>query len=239
MMGAPTYDKNKYYRIMDRTQSNYANQLKRLIRSENRSNFILIYYSLFLIISPLTAKFYPNLFDEQWISYSGIILSTVVLIYSIVNSKADYTNRISKIQAALNTVKTLKREVGGLQYSQAIEVSENGTQLNEFERIKKKYDEIVCSTEVRDDLDFFQTIRQLCKRYGLNHMNGKKKTNYDNNSSNDEIEEVLGYIAEINPLLQWFKIIIISLFHIIIYLIPIVILGIGFLVKLFTNLPNI
>lgn len=114
MTEIPRYDRNKYYRIMDRTQSNYANQLTRISRDAKRSDFILIYYSLALIIYSLSVKFYPHLFDETWTSYSSIILSVIVLIYSIINSKARYSERITKIQFALNEVKRLKREVGAL-----------------------------------------------------------------------------------------------------------------------------
>lgn len=43
------YDNNKYFRIMDNTQVNYANMLKRLTRKSKVSSFVLIYYSIFLI----------------------------------------------------------------------------------------------------------------------------------------------------------------------------------------------
>lgn len=105
-MNVPLYNRDKYYRIMDRTQSNYANQLKRISKDAKRSDFILIYYSMALIVYALSAEFYPGLFDSTWTSYSSIILSTIVLIYSIVNSKAGYPERISKIQTALVEQKT-------------------------------------------------------------------------------------------------------------------------------------
>ena len=258
-MVAPTYGKSKYYRIMDRTQSNYANQLKRLSLDERRSNFILIYYSIMLIICSLSVKFYPDFFDVTWISYSNIILSMIVLIFSIVNSKADYTNRIAKIQNALNTVKRLKRELGCLpelveEVSSAsstnsdLPQSENSTpsqqvstplpseitaeNIDKFEHLKKEYDSVVSSTEVRDDLDFFQTIRHLCKRYGLNHLNGNLKKGFADNDENREvIEEIKGYISEINPLVQWAKIIYLAIFHAFLYLVPLIILGLGIYIK--------
>lgn len=114
MAGVPEYNRNKYYRIMDVTQSNYANQWKRLSKDSKRADFILIYYSLAIIVYSLSVKFYPNLFNEIWSSYSGLILSVIVLIYSIINSKAGYPERIAKVQVALNEVKRLKREVGTL-----------------------------------------------------------------------------------------------------------------------------
>lgn len=114
MADIPEYNRDKYYRIMDITQSNYANQWKRLSKDSKRADFILIYYSLAIIVYSLSVKFYPQLFDETWSSYSSLILSVIVLIYSIINSKAGYPERIAKIQIALNEVKRLKREVGAL-----------------------------------------------------------------------------------------------------------------------------
>ena len=63
-MNVPLYNRDKYYRIMDRTQSNYANQLKRISKDAKRSDFILIYYSMALIVYALSAEFYPGLFDS-------------------------------------------------------------------------------------------------------------------------------------------------------------------------------
>lgn len=113
-MDIPKYNRDKYYRIMDLTQSNYANQLKRICRDAKRADFILIYYSISLIIYTLSTALYPNLFDSNWSSFCSIILSVIVLIYSIINSKAGYPKRIECIEDALNKVKSLKREVGGL-----------------------------------------------------------------------------------------------------------------------------
>ena len=47
------YTKDKMYEIMDMTQCNQANMLKRLDRISKFSNFVLIYYSIVLIIYAL------------------------------------------------------------------------------------------------------------------------------------------------------------------------------------------
>lgn len=39
----PKYDKAKWKNIIDTTQSNYANMIKRLDKSQKMSNFVLIY----------------------------------------------------------------------------------------------------------------------------------------------------------------------------------------------------
>ena len=43
-------DKNKMYDIMNTTQSNYSNMLKRLQIRKSFSNFVITYYSITLIV---------------------------------------------------------------------------------------------------------------------------------------------------------------------------------------------
>lgn len=242
-MAVPTYNRNKYYRIMDRTQSNYANLLKRLSKSEKRGNFILIYYSIALIVYPLSVEFYPNKFNATWSSYTSIILSVVVLMYSIINSKAGYSERIAKVSLALNKVKRLKREVGALPHKLPDTLNcpscsngngcecENEKVCKKLEELKQEYDDLVSNIEVRDDLDFYQTICQLCEEYGLNPFSGKVKDaeKYIAKTSGDDgkdkiVEEIRGYISEINPRLQKFNVFIRHCWNAFLYLAPILIL---------------
>lgn len=246
-MSIPSYNKDKYYRIMDRTQSNYANQLKRLSRDKKRADFILIYYSLALIIYALSGKYYPQFFDENWISYSSIVLSVIVLIYSIVNSRSEYSGRISSIQHALNDVKRLKREVGALpKLSDIKPLSPSCSELQECEEcasceterkkacdtlngLKKEYDTLVSNTEIRDDIDFYYTILQLCKQYGINPYTGLCYDRTVPDHTNVEIVELLGYISEINPKLQRFHIWLLRIWHGFLYLAPVLIFAVGIL----------
>lgn len=191
-MSIPRYDKKKYYRIMDRTQSNFANQLKRLSRDSKRADSILIYYSMAIIIYSLSIKFYPHYFGGSWMSFSSIIMSIIVLIYSIINSKAQYPERIYKIQVALNEVKRLKREVGdlpdepdtpkvhcgkleGRDIAFQLEPIPQKDYVERLEQIKREYNNVVNGVEIRDDLDFYLTIVSLCKEHGLNPADGKYK----------------------------------------------------------------
>ena len=105
------YDKKKWKKIIDTTQSNYANMIKRLSRKQKVSNFVLIYYSIFLIINTLTAKYFPDFFDSSLAEYFGIILSVVMLAYSLINNSANYAVRISNVEEALNKLKTIKRDL--------------------------------------------------------------------------------------------------------------------------------
>lgn len=274
MSEIPKYNRDKYYRIMDIAQSNYANQWKRLSKDSKRADFILIYYSLSIIIFSLSVKFYPRYFNEEWSSYSGLILSVIVLIYSIINSKAGYPERIAKIEIALNKVKRLKREVGALpenisgktgiqnggkdflsKMTQMVKKQSTRSNACEMERdcdvypqcqaktvclklenLKREYDEIVSSTEMRDDLDFYFTILHLCKQYKLNPFNGKaaKKIGPKEIDDNDPvIREIRGYISENNPPVQCFHLAFLRICHFALYIAPIVIFFAGIAINFF------
>lgn len=231
-MATPEYNSDKYYRIMDRTQSNYANQLKRLAKDEKRADFILIYYSMALIVYALSTAFYPDKFNPTWTSYASIILSVVVLTYSIINSKAAYPERIAKIDHALNEVKRLKREVGALPKQstfsdcpnqEACQCSQTEA-CQKLEDLKKEYDELVSGTEIRDDIDFYYTICHLCKEYGLSPYSGKlvNEEKYMN-AEPVVIDEIRGYISENNPSVQKFHVILRFIWHACLYLAPVLI----------------
>lgn len=210
-----SYNNDKFYRIIDNTQSNYANQLKRLTSANKRANFILVYYSIALIIYSLSVKFFPEYFNENVTSYAGIILSIIVLVYSIVNGNSRYSERISSVQDGLNKMKTLKRELG------------IGKDLSE---IKDEYDKIVNKIEVREDIDFYFTIVHLCKQYNLDLFSGKDKKTGDSSLPSEPKDrgevsvvksEIRGYLSEIHPILMSFYIFLLYLRHFLLYIAPI------------------
>lgn len=104
-------DKSKVYDIMNTTQSNYSNMLKRLQLEKSFSNFVITYYSIALIVYSLTAVFFSNIFDEKLASYFNIILSIVVLTYSLIITNAKYSERIQAAERVMNDVKAKKREL--------------------------------------------------------------------------------------------------------------------------------
>ena len=130
---------------MDTTQSNYANMIKRLTRKSKFSNFILIYYSIFLIITTLTCKYFSNYYNIILSEYFSIILSVVVLAYSIINNNANYSVRIHNLENSLNELKNLKRKL-------------DQGDLNEF---IDRYNDISDKAERREDIDFFNTVKIL------------------------------------------------------------------------------
>ena len=94
------YDSNKWRKIINTTQSNYANMIKRLSRKQKISNLVLIYYSIFLIVNTLTGKYFPQYFNTELSEYFGIILSVVMLAYSLINNSSNYAVRISDVEIA-------------------------------------------------------------------------------------------------------------------------------------------
>ena len=99
------------YNIMNITQRNYSNMIKRLERKKVFSNYVITYYSIGLIIYSLTAEFFPDSFNIKLSSYFNIILSIVVLAYSLISSNAKYSERIQSVENILNEIKSKKREL--------------------------------------------------------------------------------------------------------------------------------
>ena len=139
--------REKMYDIMNTTQSNYSNMLKRLQRRKMFSNFVITYYSIALIVYSLTAKFFPKIFNENISNYFNIILSIVVLTYSLIIANAKYSERIHSAERILNEVKAKKRELK----------DENAQEK------RKEYENIMSKAEYRSEIDFFRTLKQKCK----------------------------------------------------------------------------
>ncbi len=147
------YDSNKWRKIINTTQSNYANMIKRLSRKQKISNLVLIYYSIFLIVNTLTGKYFPQYFNTELSEYFGIILSVVMLAYSLINNSSNYAVRISDIEESLNQLKTIKRSLSEENLDECI----------------SKYNKVADSTERREDVDFFITVKHLCKEFKINN----------------------------------------------------------------------
>lgn len=207
------YDIDKWNRIMNVTQSNYANMIKRLSRRYKVSNLVLIYYSIFLIIITLTSHYFPTYFHTGLGEYFGIILSIIVLAYSLVNNSANYAVRIADIQRGLNSIKTLKRELDE----------------NNIEEKKEKYYAVTDMTECREDVDFFITIKHMCKEYDINwitkkHKSERKKQEEKSEDNEEDTEKTIkNYLSEINIILEESKIIAEYIWYIVLFIAPIII----------------
>lgn len=156
------YDKKKWKKIMTITQDNYANIIKRLERKSKISNIILIYYSIFLIMCTLTTKYFPKRFNCTLSEYFSLLLSVIVLAYSLVNNNANYAIRIKNVEKSLNKMKDMKRK---------LEEKSN----EELKEMINQYNELTDATERREDVDFFRTIKNLCKKEGISYIRRTKK----------------------------------------------------------------
>ncbi|WP_300412734.1 hypothetical protein [uncultured Oscillibacter sp.] len=125
-------------------------------------------------------------------------------------------------------MKTLKRELGT---------------EKKLSDIKKEYDEVVNKIEARDDADFFFTIAHLCKQYNLNLFSGKEKRDRNGTlplppSDRGDIEvvksEIRGYISEVHPYTTWIGIVLLHVWHFLLYLAPVLI----FIFCSCSNLPR-
>ena len=218
------YDENKFYRIINNTQSNYANQLRRLTRNSKRSSYIIIYYSVSLIIYSLSIKFFPAIFNSNVTSFAGIVLSIVVLVYSIINGNSRYSERISSVQSGLNKMKSLKRALG---------------KEGNFEEVKAEYENTVNNIEVREDIDFYYTVIQLCKQYGISRWTGKdlKEASFlpkeDEKYINSAKNEIRGYLTEIHPLKHFVLALLLEIWYVVLFVIPIIVFSFCILSKFF------
>lgn len=262
LLSMPKYDCEKYYRIMNMTQLNYANQLKRLSKNQSRANIILIYYSTALIVYSVASIIYPTIFSLKWMEFSSIILSVVVLLYSIINGNANYPQRIANIEKSLNQVKSLKRKIGSIRAAccteknaqttgEPIDTNCNGNNTKQekqrsniagdnressdtsicesLERIKREYETLVSTTEIRDSLDFYETIVQLCAKYDLNPYAKPKQIKQETRlCENSEIlDEIIGYISENAPCQQRRYLLFLKIIHGLLYIAPVVVLILG------------
>lgn len=181
-------DKNKMYDIMNTTQSNYSNMLKRLQIRKSFSNFVITYYSITLIVYTLTAEFFPYKFNTELSNYFNIILSIVVLTYSLIITNAKYSERIQATERVLNEVKAKKREL---------------TEGNVAEK-RKEYENIMSKAEYRSEIDFFRTLKQKCKKNDVCWLRYKK--GLEKMEDRDEADKLKEYLSENFPLTQQLKI---------------------------------
>ena len=208
------YDSNKWRKIINTTQSNYANMIKRLSRKQKILNLVLIYYSIFLIVNTLTGKYFPQYFNTELSEYFGIILSVVMLAYSLINNSSNYAVRISDIEESLNRLKTIKRSLSEENLDECI----------------SEYNKVADSTERREDVDFFITVKHLCKEFKINWFTKKRKKGEEGWQQDEDAEEyrnqekvVNDYISEINVLIEEGKIVFEFIWEAILFLIPILV----------------
>lgn len=185
-MSVKKYSLDNVFEIMDITQTNYENMVKRLLIKKAFSNFTITYYSVALITYSLTAEFFPKMFNTKLSSYFNIILSIVVLTYSLIIANANYSERINSTENALNDVKSMKREL----------TEENVNQK------RKEYETIVSMTEYSSDIDFFRTLKQKCKKYNIHFWNYKPGIEKLGLINENVARKMNSYLSKNSPLKQ-------------------------------------
>ena len=128
-----------------------------------------------------------------------------MLAYSLINSNANYAQRIERITKAINDLKTLKRKL-------------KEDQLN---LLISEYNEIVDNVEFRNDIDFLNTVKSLCKEKNISWL----KQCYTFEICRDEDEEkIRNYLSEISPIFLQIKITAIWILKIFLCILPIAIM---------------
>lgn len=203
------YDIDKWLKICNTTLTNYINMQKRLTENKKLSDFVLVYYSVFFIINSLTALYFDS-YNTKLCEYFGIILSVVMLTFSLINSNANYSYRIDAITNAINKLKTLKRD---------------GIIDEDITEFKTRYNKIVDAVEFRNDLDFFRTIKSKCKELGVEWYK-----QFDTTDDEDKTQ-LKKYLSEVSPFFLETKIIVFWCFKILVILFPIVVISFCFIIK--------
>lgn len=207
------YNKDKVFDIMEMTQNNYSNMLKRLARKDKFSNFVLVYYSICIIVYSLTTEFFPNSINVKLSSYFNIILSIIVLVYSLINGNAKYSERIHMAEKVLNSVKAKKRDL-------------NDKNVNQ---IRSEYEHIMSKAEYRDEVDFFRTLKQKCKEKNIRWYWYKEDIKRSYND--EELKKLNNYLSENFPYIQQAKICFEYLGYAFVIIIPIVLFIVSIIIK--------
>ena len=144
-------------RDIEFTSGNYAQMYNRLKLNDSISKFLITYYSTVSIIYGL----FPLFFEDKIVYLTGLdflmmSLSVVVLIASLLISFAQYGERSKQVMTGLDRLKQLKKEL--LQYS-----DDNFTK-ELYKKFIDEYHGIVDSIELRSDLDYFRTCKELNSR---------------------------------------------------------------------------
>lgn len=131
---------------MDEKSRIYEQMIFRLNRKSKQANFFLIYYSVMLIIYSLTDLVYKEAVNSRNLSFANILISIVMLAFSLQNKHANYQHRIEKIYYAKKQVDIMKI------------VADSHFSDPDFEQ---KYIEIISDVELETEEDKLRANRGL------------------------------------------------------------------------------
>lgn len=131
---------------MDEKSKIYEKMIFRLNRESMQANRILICYSIMLIVYSLTDLVFKEAVNSRVLSYANILISVVMLAFSLQNKHANYQKRIEKIYY-------VKKQVDSMKIAPEAHLSDS-----DFE---KKYIEIISDVELETEEDKLRAIRGL------------------------------------------------------------------------------
>lgn len=172
--------------------------------------------SIALIVYSLTAEFFSGYFSEKLSSYFNIILSIIMLTYSLIISNAKYSERLRAAENILNKVKAKKREINDENVSEK----------------RQEYDKIMEIAEYRSEMDFFKTLKQKCKENKMRWYMYKKDIEKLEKKDKMQAQQLNNYLSENFPFTQQIKIILLYLWDGVIILTPIVLFFLCFRIDL-------
>lgn len=191
-------------RDIEFTSGNYAQMYKRLKTNDMASRFFVVYYSTVSIIYGL----FPLFFKEKIVSLSVlnffmISLSIIVLIASLLISLAQYGERSKKAMTGLDQLKQLKKR---LQYDEDCYLIKKD--CIDYKKVIEDYHKIVDDVELRSDLDYFRTCKEL--------------------NSKGKYTESWRQISGLNKFIMCAASILKSIFFLVLFLFPVMVLFIVF-----------
>lgn len=204
----------KFKRILRMTLTNTVNLNNRIKKRDLFSNSILIYYSIFLIVYSITGKYFADYFNTTLAEYFNLILSIVLLVFSLINNSANYGTRIQNSSEILHKLRNIRRTVD----------------LNNYEEKELEYNEVIKDLESRSNGDFFKTLKSECKQNGTNWISlTLLKANH---CSTTEISKLREHLCEIHPFWEQVKLIGEWLLYLILIFTPILVFVLCFSIKL-------
>jgi hypothetical protein len=144
---------------MDVTAKNRFNASMRLKRDSSIAFFTTTSLSLGLILIPLLLNSDIKLaFQPKTLNMLQIFMAVAVLVYSVINSKANYETRAEKLNMCGDKIKELSRDLA--------QKKSKGESID-FKEFVDKYNEITRDSENHIRLDYFQTKLQMERSYRI------------------------------------------------------------------------
>lgn len=206
---------NSLLKEVDIMCMHYSNLLKRINVRKKFSDFIMVYYSVVLIIYSISNISYEEYFDGKLLTYMSLIISILLLVYSLINSSENFSKRVRDAEYTERNLRKLKREL-------------INSEVKDIENYKNEFNKFMLISEKIEDIDIFRTLKQQAKLNGIDIWRcnkgayGKNESNIDNNS--DKYFDFWTIKCNINIYLQLAKIFMEYFLYAVLVIAPIIII---------------